>query len=163
MIYTIHLKPISGSAVSENGEDARFDALLAIPEGRANWALIFPPFWLAYHKLWWELLVYGMFVILSVALLVSPFGLAVLLLGGLPGIYLLLEGNQLRRQKADRNGYEFVDVVDASNVRMAHARFLENWKPTPASRQLSTSPKPSRGFSSKPRSPGFGMFPQEEH
>lgn len=161
MIYTIHLKPISSGSIASDADEARFDGLLAIPEARANWALIAPPIWLFLHTLLWELVVYLMVLTGLGLLLATPFWPVALFLGGIPGIYLWLEGNQLRRQKADRNGYAFVDVVEASSTQSALTRYLKNWRPDGAPKQVKPLIKAHQKSSAGYAPSGISMFPQE--
>ncbi len=146
-------RPLVGD---ETGETL-FDSLQAIPEKNANWALVFPPFWLAYHRLWFALATYGLVAVLLFSLLATQLAWGAFLLMGLPGLYLLFEGNQLRREKLKANGFELVDVVYAPNEEFALERFLENWKPTVEN----SNPASTRPLFQQD-TPSFGMFPQGE-
>ncbi|MEN0040622.1 MAG: DUF2628 domain-containing protein [Pseudomonadota bacterium] len=116
MIHTIYIPPSA-----EGGVDAMAEAI-AIPEGKAPWALIAPPLWLAWHKLWWALVVYLLVTAIALSLLATPAAPVTLLLGGLPGLYLLLEGHQLRRNKLERMGWRFVGVAEGHDEHEAIAR-----------------------------------------
>ena len=161
MIYTIHLKPIRSGSTASPVEEARFEGMLAIPEARANWALIAPPLWLAFHALWWELVVYLMVLTGLGLLLATSFWPVALFLGGLPGIYLWLEGNQLRRQKADRNGYTFVDLVEASSAQSALTQYLKNWSPDAAPKDVKPLIKAPLKSPAGYAQSGISMFSQE--
>ena len=116
MIHTIHIPPATDAGAGDIGE------AVAIPEGKAPWALIAPPFWLAWHRLWWALTVYLLVTAIGLSLLATPLAPAALLLGGLPGIFLLLEGHQLRRNKLERLGWQFVGVAEGHDENEAIAR-----------------------------------------
>ena len=158
MIYTIYMernaRPLSGD---EEGTSL-FDSVNIVPESNAYWALVFPPFWLAYHRLWFALLVYVLVMVLGLALLATPLVLVAMFLGGLPGIYLFLEGNQLRRKKLESKGLDFVAAVDAPDEAFAVERFLSGWK-EPIEKAVKTSAPRSLQATT---APSFGMFPQGE-
>ncbi|MDD9908244.1 MAG: DUF2628 domain-containing protein [Ahrensia sp.] len=99
--------------------EAREQNAVAIPEATAKWALIFPPFWLIKHGLMLELLGYGLITLVVLIVLFTPLAPTALFLGGLPALYLFLEGHQLRRDALERRGYLMVDVVDALDEEVA--------------------------------------------
>lgn len=111
MIFTLHQDP------------ARQHAAEAIPEATAPLALAFPPIWLLWHKLWFELAVYALVIGLLLALLATPLAPVVLVLASLPGLVIFLEGNQWRRSRAKRQGLVLVDVIEADNEEDALLRF----------------------------------------
>lgn len=95
-----------------------------IREGHSTFALLAPPFWLAFNKLWLELLAYV--VVMSLFLFIAyqlQNGFA-FLLTGLPGLFLWLEGNQLVRAKLDRSGWQLSSVVEAGDFESAEAKHL---------------------------------------
>jgi hypothetical protein len=153
-IYSAYLPPV------EDGREPAISFRL-VSDAKAPLALIFPPFWLAYHRLWLELLTYAV-VALAIALLaVWMPGVPVLYLSAIPGFYLLLEGNELIRRKLERKGWRFAGVSEASTLEDAEIRFItdhaelfepnRNWI-TQTSRP-DTSPRP---IVSKPG----GLFPE---
>jgi len=156
MIYLLYLRPGSSSLSEEEG---KFDQLAAIPEALAKWAIIVPPVWLAWHRLWWSLLVYLVIAAIVLVFLSTPFALAALYLGGIPGLYLLLEGNNLRGKRLERMGYDLVDVVDAPDEQAAVERFLERRPEEEPSRTVPQMPALS---SDRPGADNlaFGMFPE---
>lgn len=159
MIFTIHMQPQQQFV---GAEITRFDGLVVVPESHANWALLFPPFWLFHHRLWFALGVYGLIVILSMALLATPLAPAVLFLSGLPGVYLFLEGHQLRRAKLEAEGYALVDVVEASDERTALERFLCAYEGPELGKSTVSPTMSTLTTKSHPKSEVFGMFPQGE-
>ena len=161
MIYTLHMREAARPLPGDDVGETRFDGLMAVPDTVAIWALIFAPFWLWFHRLWWVLGIYLLLIILTFGLLATPFAPASILLSGLPGLYLFLEGNQLRRDKLERHGFETVGVVDAPNERTAIERYLANWQaPVDGPR---TNPAPETPHINSEPKPTFGMFPQGEN
>ena len=114
MIYTIHAPLGSRDA----------ETFKVIPESKAPWALIAPPVWLAFHKLWLPLLFYVVLSVFLIGLFLTPYWLVGYVLAGLPALYLLLEGNQLRRSALEDRGYQLRDVVDARDEDTALMRHL---------------------------------------
>lgn len=151
---------------SEQGEDHRFDNVLAVPDGMAKWALILPPFWLAWHRLWGALTIYAAITLVLLSLLGTGYFTITLLLGGLPGLYLLLEGNNLRRDALGRSGWKTIDVLEAANESEAITRFLARWTDAEAPTPDRTQPSPpsvTRPQTVAPTGPNdrlaFGLFP----
>ncbi len=128
MIYTLHMNRDAEPVAGDRTGESRFDSLIAIPEGKVTWALIAPPIWLAYHKLWWVFSLYCLAAFFFLALLATPFFLVTALMGGLPGLYLWLEGHQLRRNRAKEIGLHHVGTVEATGEKEALERFLVQWK-----------------------------------
>lgn len=97
-----------------------------IPDAKATLALFFPPFWLAWHRLWLPLMVYFV-VIIAIAMLAftSP-SIAVSYLSILPGFYLLLEGYELVRKNLENTGWRYAGIVEGENREEAEIRFIMN-------------------------------------
>ena len=157
MIYTLHMdrdaKPIAGDATGVS----RFDTLLAIPEGKATWALIAPPVWLAYYKLWWVFSLYCLVAFFFLSLMTTSFFLVTALLGGLPGLYLLFEGHQLRRNRAEQDGLYHVGTVEAVSETEAIERFVAQWK-EPETQSFDAQDLALK--KTKPSNLAFGLFPE---
>lgn len=117
--YTVYLPP---EDVSENIEEN----FRLIPDSKATLALIFPPFWLAWHRLWLALLVYFLVVAIIISLAVLNPGIAVSYLSILPGFYLLLEGYQMLCNDLERKGWRYAGIVEGDNKEEAEVRFLIN-------------------------------------
>ena len=157
MIYTLHMdrdaEPIAGDSTGET----RFDSLIAIPEDKATWALIVPPIWLAYYKLWWAFSLYCLVAFFFLSLMATSYFLAAVFLGGLPGLYLLFEGHQLRRKRAEEIGLFHVGTVEAASEKEALERFLAHWIET----ESENSSVQKREFqNTKPKNLAFGLFPE---
>lgn len=157
MIYTIHMRPDAEPHARDTDGITVFDSLTAVPESVAKWALFFPPLWLAYHKLWWAFATYCLLAVLGIGLLLTPFWVVAILLGGLPGIYLFLEGNQLRREALQAKGIDMAAVIEAGNEKIALARFVAGWHPP---KQHKSPDLPV--LKKQTVTPSFGMFPQGE-
>lgn len=100
------------------------DGFKLVPDSKAPLALIFPPFWLAYHQLWLELLGYLVVVAFVVLLAVWQPGPLVSYLSILPGLYLLLEGNEHIRYKLERQGWGYAGILEAENREDAETKLL---------------------------------------
>lgn len=124
MIYTIHGPSQYFTAKAQNADEAQFSKLVAVPEDLAKWALLVPPFWLTFHKLWWTLGGYCLFLAGMTGLLATSLWPVAVCLAGLPGIYLFLEGRQLCRSRLEDSGLDMIGVVDATSEEGAIARFV---------------------------------------
>ncbi|MEL6968467.1 MAG: DUF2628 domain-containing protein, partial [Pseudomonadota bacterium] len=148
-------------------EDGRFDHIIAVPDGLAKWALILPPFWLAWHRLWFALGIYLLVTLGVLGLLNTDFRIFVLLLGGLPGLYLMLEGNTLRRSRLEAQNWAMVGVREANSAEEAVERWLADWKePVAISAQMAAvhQNSPTGSHPAKPtrehEAQTFGLFPE---
>lgn len=160
MIHTIHIKGDARPLAGDDTGDSRFDGLVAIPDGVAKWALFFPPVWLAFHALWLPLLAWAILCVATLAGMTTQYWPVPLLLGGLPGLYLFLEGNQLRRNRLEWQGYETIGIVDARNPEFALQRFLaEGNLPQPKTKPPVRSDFARPGFSAQP---SIGLFSRED-
>ncbi len=121
MIYTLHQRFMLG----ENGRLTRnIDTIVAVPESVSIWALIFPPLWLVKHGLWSAFFAYVMIALFFLGLLFTDFWPVSVALSGLPGLYLWLEGHELRRKKLQDSGFELTDIVEAPSEDVALARLV---------------------------------------
>lgn len=160
MIYTIHIGPDARPVPGDKNGESRFDSLKAVPDGKAIWAAVIPPLWLTYHGLWFALLMYGGVLLLFFVLAISftPAAITVLFLGGLPGLYLFLEGHQLRRVKLMSRGYKMLGVVDSHSENNALEKFLYYWEEPIPSPPAPLKKRPNPGHDT----PDFTLFPQNE-
>jgi len=148
-IYTVHVQKSDTTAVN-----ARF-----IREGFTWAALIFGPLWLLIHRLWLALLLYCLALILITALAYYMHldnGTSVVL-SELISLYLALEGNQLRRNTAERRGWTMVDVISAINLEAAERLFFSRW---PA-QDCGKSPLPQPQSIKYSGTDILGLFPQK--
>ena len=163
MIYSLHQPPDLDLVPGDETGESRFDRLVAVPESSAKAALFFPPLWLAWHGLWWPLAFYGIAAVFGLALLATPYLWVVFLIGGLPTFYVFLEGNQLRRNKLESQGFQIVGIVDGQDEQHAISRFISrlpknvrseqpHWKPRKA-----PQPRPDQDDNL-----AFGLFPETD-
>ncbi len=116
-IFSAYLPPnVSGDVAL-----TRFEL---VPDGKAVLALLFPLVWLVMKRLWLASLVFMAIVGLLLLLAAWQPGLPVMYLAALPGLYLFLDGNELVRQRLERNGWRYAGVVDAENRRDAEVKFI---------------------------------------
>lgn len=149
MIFTLHgRRDATGTP--------RTETVTAIAEAAAAWALVAPPLWLVWHRLWFALAVYLLIGALVLAGLFTPYWPAALLLAGLPAFYLFLEGNQLRRHALERSGAQMMGVVDAPDADVAVARFLAEHGVEEEAAPPAARPAPPAGMRGDP--PAFGLF-----
>jgi Protein of unknown function (DUF2628) len=148
-IYTVYLPPDGDAA------DARF-----IRDGANIVALIVPAIWLIWQRLWLWLLLY---IALSIAVGLAGrlVGASAVLLGILPGLYLLLEGNELVRARLERSGWKLGGVVEASSRSDAELRFfdMESGREGGSERNK----EPAANAVAPPRivpQQGIGLFPE---
>lgn len=55
----------------------------------------------------------------------TPLREAALYLSAIPGLYLMLEGNELVRQIHERRGWRFIGVLEGQNVEDVELRFFQ--------------------------------------
>jgi hypothetical protein len=177
-VYTVHLpirgetsrfalrgsaEPAPRSADSAPSQAALVDAAF-VPEGFSRAAFFLGPFWLAWHRLWLELLiwlvVFGLLASgeLRVVGAGTSFMIAILL-----EVLLGLEGNNLRRGGLARRGYRLVDVAAGATrddaERSFFRRSIESGAPLPAQAAPNALPPP---FPPHPQPEVLGVFPLPE-
>lgn len=138
--YSVYLKPDTASPTPD-------DEFRLVPDTKATFALLFPPFWLAWHRLWLALLGYIVVMVAILLIAISSPGVAVSYLSVLPGLYLLLEGYELVRNKLENTGWKYAGIVDAENREEAEIRFILERQQL-SERQHSANPKNNPVFSS---------------
>jgi len=152
-IYRVYIPP---EAEKDFSEDFRL-----IPDGKAIFALIAPPIWLVWHKLWLPLMAYFA-VALGISLLAGwqP-GPAVGYLSAIPGLYLLLEGRELVVGKLRSQGWREVAIVDAQNVDEAEIKYIANMDERGLLNASShQTMKPSRTPAGSLSGSSLGLFPE---
>lgn len=146
--YTVYLPP-QGSV--DNPEES----FRLVPDTKAKLALIFPPFWLAWHKLWLPLMAYFVVIVAIIMIAISSPSIAVSYLSILPGFYLLLEGYQLVRQNLENQGWQYAGVVEGQNKEEAEIRFLmEN------NHLFSNDAKPQANVDKQITQSNMSLFPE---
>jgi hypothetical protein len=152
-VYSIYLPP------EESSQHAASDFRL-VPDSKSPWALIMPVAWLAYHRLWLALLAYLVFSALVLLFLSWTPHLAWLYLSALPGLYLLLEGQELVSARLERLGWRFAGIVEAQSVEDAEIR----WATSGSLQHAETTTKPvsmhRQPFRSHVANTNPGLFPE---
>ena len=129
--YNIYLPP--DSALDGAGQGAKF-----LPDGKPWLAAFIPPAWLLWHRLWWGFFIYLAIVGALSLLIMTQWREAAIFLSVIPGLYLLLEGHELIRQKYETKGWKFAGVVHGTNIDEAEMRYFHLRHGHRISRQLSS-------------------------
>jgi hypothetical protein len=110
---------------------ARADALDFVKDGISWAALIVPAFWLIYHRMWIELLVYlAAYGALGWAMTYSQNGSDFLAWIGIALTFLFaFEANDLRRYALERKGYRQLGVAMGRSRESAELSFFRAWLP----------------------------------
>jgi hypothetical protein len=162
-VYTVHF-PTRIGATSGFANNPPVDAALVnaefVPERFSRAAFFLGPIWLAWQKLWLELLVWlVVFSLLAVQHFVAA-GTS-FCIGLLLEFLLGLEANNLRRGGLARKGYRLVDVAAGATRDEAERSFYRRYL---ASDPLPVAPVKGRGVSPLPGAAPevIGMFPLPE-
>lgn len=94
-------------------------------DGKSLLAIFAPPLWLVWHRMWWGLVVYVALLALLAMMYFTPLREAGLYLSAIPGLFLMLEGNELIRQRHERQGWQYLGLVQGQNLEDAEMRFFE--------------------------------------
>ncbi len=176
-VYTVHLpsrglrSETSGFALpgepaprSATASEAALVNAVFVPEGFSRAAFFLGPFWLAWHRLWLELLVWlVVFSVLASGTLrfIGP-GTS-FMIGVVLEILLGLEANNLRRGKLARLGYRLVDVTAGATLddaeRSFYRRTFETGAVLPEPAKESPRPPP---LPPNPQAEVLGLFPLPE-
>lgn len=117
-IFTVHAPKTADGAAADPA------ALVFVKDGFSWPALLFPPVWLIWHRLWLTLLIWvAAVVVLSIlsGLAGSDASTAVTILFA---FWFALEANGFRRWTLERRGYTLVSVVEGRTVVEAERRFF---------------------------------------
>lgn len=124
-------------------------------------ALLFGPFWLAWHCLWLGLLLWFIaFFALGILMLSLGFSGSMMFAAYVvPSLIVAFEATAIRRRKFLRKGLRDAGVVIAEDLEIAERRFFADWAKragtAPAGR-----PAPSGSVPPLDPSPVLGLFPQ---
>ena len=126
--YTIHAPARVASGPPETAEE-RADALVFVKDGFSWPAFLLGPFWLAYHRMWRELIGYVVvFLLVDAILWLVPGGMAaagpVLLLAALAFGF---EADALRQRALERKGFEMIGTAAGRSFEECEQRFLTSW------------------------------------
>lgn len=165
-IFSVHHKAVEPAIILSEGLETRF-----VKEGIAWGALIAPPWWAIFHRLW--LVLVGIVVFYALAGVISnlvglnPNTSALLFIA--LHVILALEGNNLYRWTLTRRGYKEIGTVTGASLEKCERRFFESLiepdnrrmqrhnPPPPANKPLATL-RPV-----KPDGEGvIGLFPEPD-
>jgi hypothetical protein len=132
-------------------------------DGLSLFGLVLPPLFLAWNRLWLALAAYLAFQIVLAALSLSGGSEVAAILAVLPGFFLLVHGQELRRNQLERKGWRDVGACVADTVEDAELRYFHrnaNSDPVMSSVPApANSPSTSGGqikFAQQP----LGLFPE---
>lgn len=140
-IFTVHAPPAADGAAADPAD------LVFVKDGFSWPALLVPPFWLIWRRLWLTLLIW----------IAAVVGLSIL--GGLAGadastavtilfaFWFALEANGLRRWTLERRGYVLVGVVEGRRLEEAERRFFAEAGVEASTPVATSAPSPVAGAS----------------
>jgi hypothetical protein len=162
IVYTVHEKGNPPQNLEERAEGIVF-----IKEGFTWSGFILGPLWLLFNRLWLEFIL-AIVILGAVALGLVQLGLKDQAAGTVSLLAMLLvgfEGNDLKRWRLERKGYEFVASVAGRDFENCERRFFDAWlphaagqaaRPFAAPTNLRTPPRPAGDW----RGPGaIGTLP----
>jgi hypothetical protein len=168
IVYTVH-EPMPPAPTPE----ARAESVVFIREGFSWFGFLFHVFWLLFNRLWLEAIA-AFVLLIGLGYLLVALGAGQGVAGGL-GILLNFivgfEGNDLRRWKLERCGYDFIGPVTGRSFEDAERRFFLSWYPVisggaplprkPWSSDQGNAPGPAGGLWASPAAigtlPGAGV------
>ena len=148
-VFTPYLPP------DGNAADARF-----LADRPSLLALVFPPLFLVWHRLWWPLVLYVLATILLMVIGAAVSEGLSAALGILPGLFLFVHGRELVRGNLLARGWREAAAIAADDAGEAELRFYMGRAgsapaapvPPPLPRTISQAPRPQAG--------SLGIFPQ---
>ena len=159
MIFLV-FEPKDGLASAPTLADAERVVFL---HEKFSWpALLFGPFWLAWHRLW-LVLVFWVVAFFALGILMLSLGFPDSMMFAafvMPSLIVAFEATALRRRKLLRRGLRDAGVVIAQDLEIAERRFFADWTRR-AGTTSSGRPALPRGFMPPlDPSPVLGLFPQ---
>ena len=145
---------------------ARAEQLDFVKDGISWPALIVPAFWLIYHRMWIELLVYlAAYAALGWAMSYSQNGADFLAWVGIAlSLLFAFEANDLRRYALERKGYHQLGVAIGSSREAAELSFFRAWLPEqpPSTRPPERTAKREAAVAAAPTEAEevIGLFPR---
>jgi len=145
---------------------ARAEQLDFVKDGISWPALIVPAFWLIYHRMWIELLVYlAAYGVLGWAMTYSENSADFLAWVGIAlSLLLAFEANDLRRYALERKGYRQLGVAIGGSSEAAELSFFRAWLPeqSRSARPPERSPKREASVRVAPNEAEdvIGLFPR---
>ncbi|PSM19314.1 MULTISPECIES: DUF2628 domain-containing protein [Nitratireductor] len=136
------------------------DDMIFVRDGFAWLGLLLPFFWLLWHRLWIEALLF-LAASIGLAMLVEFAGLGVVapFLSLILALYVGIEGATLRVWAATRRGWREWGVVEADTGEDAEARYVAERGETPvADRIAPRAAAPGAARTSASGEPALGLF-----
>jgi hypothetical protein len=163
--FEVYLPPViaTRSATAGREANARF-----VRDGLSLFALLLPPLWLIWNRLWFALAVYIVFAATMLGLEMTQWSVATAAIGFLPALYLFLEGNRLVADRLSENGWQLSDIIQADTLDAAEYRWFDQFRKqetltvtshTDTATISALSPKGS--MTVDPDRPQFGMFSED--
>lgn len=118
-LYTVHIPPHAVGQERDKHADTVF-----VPDASSLMALVFPFFWLIWFRLWWAATFYVLLTVALLILMIGNFGLLAAAMTIFPGVFLFLEGQELRRKKLARNGWKMLATVEDQDLASAEYRYF---------------------------------------
>jgi hypothetical protein len=148
-VFTAYLPP------DGNAGDARF-----VADRASLLALILPPVFLIWHRLWWPLVLYVMATILLMVIgAVVSEGLSAAL-GLLPGFFLFVHGRELVRDNLLARGWREAAAISANDAAEAELRFYKGYAATQIAVLVPPALPNATAQSLRPQAGSLGIFPQ---
>jgi len=157
-VFTV-LEPPPSPDVSADAERVLF-----VREGFAWGALLVPPLWLVWHRLWLVGLGWAV-VVVALQLGAGSLGGPMPLIAAVAfALVFAFEANALRRWTLERRGYRFARVVAGSSRDECERRFFATWL---IGRRLAAPPPPAGPWTDAtaerfPAASIIGLFPSPE-
>ncbi|GGE28935.1 hypothetical protein GCM10007276_02610 [Agaricicola taiwanensis] len=156
-LFTAHEPKLARTRDERSAEKIVF-----VKDGFAWLALFIPLLWLLWHRLWLGLLIYVLAVCAAVGLVYFgklPPNIQNLLFV-LPNVWLLLEGNDLRRRKLARRGLVQTAAVMGRSREEAEQRFFAAWVRASGSQSAPSGPAPAYSLPRGEEPNVLGVFPR---
>lgn len=152
-IYTVHAPPEGLSAAEAH------DRTQLIREGFSWAALIFQPFWILWHRLWWVLAGWvAALVAIAVLARFSPGSAAVI--QPLFLLWFAIVAADARRWTLERRGWRLVGVVHAGRAEEAERRWFDGMAASAEmTRRMAASPQPPAITTQRTVVPSGGNLP----
>ncbi len=120
-VFTVHIPPQAIGRERDQHVDTVF-----IQDASSLMVLVFPFFWLIWYRLWWASLFYVLLTVAISVLMAGELGLLAAAMTIFPGLFLFLEGQELRRKKLARHGWKMVDTVEDQDMASAEYRYFSS-------------------------------------
>ena len=141
------------------------DDVRLFKDGPSLFALVLPPVFLVWNRLWLPLAVYLCVELLFLILARTSIGSISALLSLLPGLFLFVHGRELVRNRLERQGWREIAVVSGDTEADAEIRLFHTGEAPAAASENSAvaaiGPKPAAAIlPSRPGPRPLGIFPE---